>query len=114
MRIAVTYADGQVFQHFGRTEQFKIYDISDSGEITSDIRGCNGASHSGVAAVLQEIGADVLICGGMGEGAYNRVTSLGINLVSGITGDADDAVRRYLAGELSSAPTAGVHACHGH
>ena len=27
MRIAVTYENGQIFQHFGHTEAFKIYDV---------------------------------------------------------------------------------------
>ena len=27
MRIGVTYENGQVFQHFGHTEFFKVYDV---------------------------------------------------------------------------------------
>lgn len=114
MKIAVTYEDGEVFQHFGRTEQFKLYDIED-GKITgSQILGCNGASHSGVGMVLNTLGADVLICGGMGTGARNMVANMGIQLVSGITGDADSAVNMFINGKIGSNPEAGVHECHGH
>lgn len=114
MKIAVTYSNGEVFQHFGRTEQFKVYEVEDSKVVSSTIVGCNGMSHSGVGMVVQQIGADVLICGGMGEGARNMICQMGIRLVSGITGDADRAVDMFLKGEIGTNPYAGVHACHGH
>ncbi|MCQ2079067.1 MAG: NifB/NifX family molybdenum-iron cluster-binding protein [archaeon] len=114
MRIAVTYADGQVFQHFGRTEFFKVYQVEGGKVTSSEVCPCNGASHSGVGMVLKSLGADVLLCGGMGMGAYNMVQSMGIQLVSGITGDADQAVEMFLKGEFGTESDAGVHACHGH
>ena len=33
MKIAVAYENGQIFQHFGHTEQFKLYEAVD-GKIT--------------------------------------------------------------------------------
>lgn len=114
MKITVTYENGQVFQHFGRTQQFKVYEVQDSKIISSQVVGCDGASHCGVGNVLQQIGADMLICGGMGMGARNMLANMGIKVLSGITGDADIVVEAYLRGEICTDPEAGVHACHGH
>lgn len=37
MKIAVTYENGQVFQHFGHTENFKIYEIDGKTVISSTL-----------------------------------------------------------------------------
>lgn len=109
LRIAVPYDGGMVAQHFGRTECFKIYEVYDDEIVATDLVGCEGATHSAVSAVLASTGARILICGGLGEGAYHRVCSMGIRPISGIRGGADDAVRDFLAGEFVSEPDAGVH-----
>jgi len=102
MRIAVTYENGQVFQHFGRTENFKIYDVEGT-EIKSDsICGSNGAGHGALAGVLFNSGVNVLICGGLGAGAMNALNEAGIEVVAGASGDADKAVLEYLSGNLVS------------
>ena len=69
MRIAVTYANGEIFQHFGRTEQFKVYDVENGQVVRSQVMGTGGQGHGALAGVLQQLGADVLICGGIGGGA---------------------------------------------
>jgi hypothetical protein len=38
MKIAVTYENGMIFQHFGHTEQFKIYETENGGE--ERLRSC--------------------------------------------------------------------------
>ena len=45
MRIAVTYDDGEVFQHFGHTESFKIYDIENGKIVSSKVVGNGGFGH---------------------------------------------------------------------
>ena len=102
MRIAVTYENGQVFQHFGRTEQFKLYDVENGLVTSSEVIGNEGVGHEALADLLKEKGADVLICGGLGNGAAEALKNAGIEVVSGAEGAADEAVRAYLAGELSS------------
>ena len=72
MRIAVTYENGEIFQHFGRTEQFKVYDI-ENGEIKStEIVGTNGNGHGALAGLLKGMGVDALICGGIGGEKYEQ------------------------------------------
>ncbi|MCD8012761.1 MAG: DUF134 domain-containing protein [Lachnospiraceae bacterium] len=104
MRIAVTYENGQIFQHFGHTEQFKLYDTEDGKIVSSEVLSTNGQGHGALAEVLSAIQADVLICGGIGGGAQNALASAGIHLYAGVTGDADAAVEALLAGTLSYNP----------
>ncbi len=113
MKIAVTYENGEVFQHFGRTEQFKVYETDGSRIVSSQVVGCGGAAHESLGGVLKKIGAEVLICGGMGMGARNMMDSIGVKVCTGMSGDADSAVEAYLAGKAGN-PEAGVHACSGH
>ena len=102
MRIAVTYADGEIFQHFGRTEEFKIYDIEDGKVCGMAVMPTNGIGHGALAGILEELNVEVLICGGIGMGARIARDDVGIQICGGVSGDADDAVRAYLAGTLES------------
>ena len=104
MKIAVTYENGMVFQHFGRTQQFKVYQVEDGKVVAINIVGSNGSGHGALAGVLTALGADLLICGGMGMGAKNALAAAGIQVLGGVQGDADLAVADYLAGRLQADP----------
>lgn len=109
MKIAVTYQDGSVFQHFGKTENFKIYVVENQDIVSSEIISSNGSGHGALAGVLAEQGVNVVICGGLGDGALKALTEAGIEVCSGAAGDADSAVQAYLAGDLVDA---GVNCDH--
>ena len=113
MRIAVTYEGGNVFQHFGHTETFKVYEVEDGAIVSSSIVGSNGAGHGALAALLNEVGIDVLICGGIGGGAQAALAEQGIELCAGASGDADAAVEAYLRGELENTGANCDHHHHG-
>mgnify|MGYP005808152563 FL=1 len=102
MKIAVTYDNGNVFQHFGRTEFFKVYEVEDNKVISSEVIGSNGVGHGALAGLLSEQSVDVLICGGIGGGAQAALAEAGVELCAGAEGDADQAVEAYLKGELVS------------
>lgn len=104
MRIAVTYENGEIFQHFGHTEQFKVYDVQDGKIIGSQIVDTNGSGHGALAGVLTALNADVLICGGIGGGAKAALAAANIKLYGGVSGNADDAVAAFLAEELAYDP----------
>ena len=104
MRIAVTYENGQIFQHFGHTEQFKVYDVAEGKVIASEVVDTNGSGHGALAGVLASLNADVLICGGIGGGAQMALAEAGITLYGGVAGDADAAVEALLAGKLQFNP----------
>lgn len=111
MKIAATYDQGNIFQHFGRTEQFKVYEVEDGKILSSQVIGSNGAGHGALAGLLAEHAIEVLICGGIGGGAQNALAEAGIQVCSGAQGDADAAVEAYLRGDLADA---GVTCDHHH
>ena len=102
MKIAVTYDNGNVFQHFGRTENFKIYEVKDGEILSSEVVGSGGRGHESLAEVLLENSVDLLICGGLGAGAQNALASAGVAVAAGAQGDADEAVKAFLRGELQN------------
>lgn len=104
MRIAVTYENGTIFQHFGHTEQFKLYDVEDGKIRSSQVVNTNGSGHGALADILAAVGADTLICGGIGGGAQNALAAAGIKLYAGVSGSADQAVEDLLAGTLGYNP----------
>lgn len=129
MRIAVTYENGKIFQHFGHTEQFKIYDVEDGKIVSSQIVDTNGSGHGALAGVLNALNVDVLICGGIGGGAQAALAAANIKLYGGADGNADEAVQALIAGNLEFNPdvrcshhdehhgeghTCGEHGCGGH
>ncbi len=127
MKLAVTYDNGQVFQHFGKTQQFKIYDIQEGKVGPSLVTGTGGQGHGALAGLLRGLGISVLICGGIGPGAQDALKSLDITVIPGITGDADQAVQDFVDGKLvpntealcnhhhdGPAHTCGDHGCGTH
>lgn len=104
MRIAVTYENGEVFQHFGHTEQFKFYDVKDGKVISSQLADTNGSGHGALAGFLTANKVDALICGGIGGGAQTALAEAGIQLYGGVQGSADEAVNALLTNTLSFQP----------
>lgn len=129
MRIAVTYENGMIFQHFGHTQQFKVYDVQDGKIISSEVVDTNGSGHGALAGVLSALNADALICGGIGGGAQMALAAAGIRLYGGVTGSADAAAQALVEGKLVFNPdvkcnhhdhnhgeghTCGDHGCGNH
>lgn len=129
MRIAVTYEDGNIFQHFGHTKQFKLYIAEEGKVVKTEVMRTFGSGHGMLAGFLDMMHADVLICGGIGGGAQAALAEAGIKLYGGVSGSADAAVEALLAGTLDYNPdircshhdhehgeghTCGDHGCGSH
>lgn len=112
MKIAATYDNGNIFQHFGKTETFKVYEVEDNKVVSSEVIGSNGTGHGALAGLLAAQGISVLICGGIGGGAQTALAEAGIEVCSGAQGNTDEAVEAYLKGELTSAGTTCDHHHH--
>lgn len=112
MKIAVTYDNGNIFQHFGKTENFKVYEVEDNKVVSSEVIGSNGTGHGALAGLLSDRGVNVLICGGIGGGAQAALAAAGVELCSGAEGDVDAAVEAYLNGTLTSAGATCDHHDH--
>lgn len=124
MRIAIPYENGKVFQHFGHTQKFKIYDVADGKIIVTTVVDNNGQGHGALAGILKRFNVDTLICGGIGGGAQTALQEAGIVWYGGVQGDADEAAAALIAGNLQYDPQArcdhhdehhhGEHACGDH
>ncbi len=112
--VAVTYENGEVFQHFGRTENFKIYRIKDGKVADSEVVSSNGAAHGALIGVLKAHNVDALICGGIGGGAKNLTESNGMKLYPGVSGNADEAVKALINGNLDFDPNTECKEHHDH
>lgn len=120
MKLAVTYENNQVFQHFGHTEAFKIYEIENNQVVSSQVVSTNGNGHGALSGFLKGLGVSVVICGGIGRGAQNALLNAGIRFFGGVKGDCDQAVAAYLSESLSFNPNVTCnhhgegHSCSGH
>ena len=114
MKIAVCYENGEVFQHFGHTREFKVYEVEDGKVVSSEIIGSQGSGHGALAAVLSGESVDLLICGGIGGGAVAALSEQGIGLCAGVSGNADEAVAAFLRGELQNTGANCDHHGEGH
>ena len=113
MKIAVTYENGQIFQHFGHTAQFKLYDVENGAVVSAQVVDTNGSGHGALAGFLAANGVNSLICGGIGGGAQMALAEAGIHLYAGCSGDADQRVDELLAGTLQFAQAATCDHHHG-
>lgn len=115
MRIAVTHDNGEIFQHFGHTAEFKIYEVNEDKIIRTDVIGTGTSGHGALSGMLSAIGVTVLICGGIGAGAQVALGNAGIKIFGGVKGNADKAVEDYLSGKLNYDPEARCdhHDSHG-
>ncbi len=128
LKIAVTYENGEIFQHFGHTEQFKVYTVENDEIIASEVLDTNGSGHGALATLLSGQNVDILICGGIGGGAQMALAEAGIKLYGGVAGNADEAVKALIDGRLAFYPdvkcdhhehhhdgeACGSHGCGGH
>ena len=116
MKVAVTYANGEIFQHFGHTLEFKVYEIEGGAILSGEVRAVTGEGHCGMAGLLGEWGIDTLVCGGIGPGAQNALAAQGINLCAGVSGNADAMMDAFVSGRITPAacPSCAGHGDHGH
>lgn len=114
MKIAVTYQNGEVFQHFGHSEEFKIYTVENNKIIDAAVVNTNGNGHGALAQFLKDHDVNALICGGIGGGAKNALAQAGITLYAGTSGKADEKVEQLLAGTLQHNPDTMCNHHHEH
>lgn len=129
MKLAVTYDNGQIFQHFGHCAQFKLYEIEDGKIVDAKVIDANGSGHGALAGMLMMQGVDALVCGGIGGGAQAALKDFGIQVYGGVAGDADAAAVAFAEGKLQYNPdvrcshhdshhgedhVCGDHGCGGH
>ncbi|WP_334308253.1 NifB/NifX family molybdenum-iron cluster-binding protein [Anaerocolumna sp.] len=111
-RIAVaTDENHNVFQHFGKTQAFTIYELEGKDLKSKNTLSSNGAGHSELVTLLSENNIDVVICGGVGLHAMEGLMEAGMLVIPGAQGDVDVVTASYLDGSLqaSEGPTCDHH-----
>lgn len=104
MKLAVAYENGMVFQHFGKSEHFLMLEIEQGKIVSRSLLNANGQGHGALVALLANAGVDILVCGGLGQGARNALMQAEITVISGAKGNADVAVENFLNGRLQDDP----------
>lgn len=111
--IAITYdkENNSVFEHFGKTEFFYLFDLNTNEEKVVDN---GGYSHRSLVPYLKSLGVDTLICGGIGTHGVEALEEYGIKLICGVSGDVKSIIKAYKEDNLIGNPNA-IHACsHNH
>ncbi len=114
MKIAVTYENGQIFQHFGHTKKFKIYEVEDKKIVSTEILDSGEFGHESLTVLLKNKGVEILICGGIGPGAQNALLQQGIIFRGGCSGNADEQVEKFINGKLQYDPNVTCNHQHHH
>ncbi|MEW5828915.1 MAG: NifB/NifX family molybdenum-iron cluster-binding protein [Chloroflexota bacterium] len=118
LKIAAVTEDGEkLSSHFGMAQLYKIFSVEDgqvAGAVVLDKPhhkvhpdhsqhghhdGHGHDLHEDMFAPIRD--CQVLLVGGMGQGAFNRAQSAGLEIVF-VGGSIDQAVQDYLSGKLVS------------
>ena len=111
--IAIPYFEGNVFEHFGKSEQFKIYTIENDQVVASEVATTEGTGHDAIGLWLIMRGVNAVICGNIGPAALGGLAAAGIMALAGVDGSCDEAIAKFIKGELVPAETANC-GCHSH
>ena len=101
MRVAITYDDGNVFMHYGKTREFIIFEIENNEIKNEFILPCGEYSHHTLADLLSINNVDVLICGGCGGHAIESLEAKNIKIYNGACGDVHNVIKQYINEELT-------------
>ena len=112
MRIAVPLEGEEISQHFGRSPEFRFYEVEGGKVVKTETVPSPAAGHTALIGLLVAQKADEVICGGIGMGAVNALFEAGIHFTAGAAGSPEAAVAALLSGSLEHNPEA-VHASCG-
>ncbi len=108
MIVAIAKDGTVVSQHFGQCEGYSLF-VIEEGRIVSREEIANPGHAPGVLPQLMaDKNADIVIAGGMGPKAIDNFCLHGIDVILGVSGSIDDAIERFINGELQE----GTNVCH--
>ncbi len=115
MKIAIPTRNKQVDDHFGHCEYYTIVSVSSENKIDKieDYQAPQGCGcKSNIASILSEMGVKTMLAGNMGQGAVNKITHAGIQVVRGCSGDVVELTENYLRTPIIDSGLTCDH--HGH
>ncbi|MDD4169926.1 MAG: NifB/NifX family molybdenum-iron cluster-binding protein [Desulfotomaculaceae bacterium] len=116
MKIAMPYSQGRINEHFGISEEFVIFNVEDGNIAGKQIFSNSGLQHNhgGLANLFTTEGVEVIIAGGMGPPMVSALQAVGLQVITGASGDAEKAAFDYLNGQLVTSSVGCNHGCSGH
>lgn len=103
-KLAVSYDNDKVFEHFGHSRQFKIYTFTGSEITNTEVMNTNAQGHNAVVDFLINNGIEAVICGNIGAEAKKALSDAGIYIFAGVSGDCDKAAKDWFDGTLNYNP----------
>ncbi|MCR1900286.1 P-loop NTPase [Irregularibacter muris] len=110
IKIAVASENEMVTEHFGHCVNFNIFEVKEKQIVKSESIPNPGHKPGFLPNFLNDMDVNVIISGGMGGSAIDIFNEKSIEVITGASGNAKDAVEAYLQGTLKS--TGSV--CHDH
>ena len=115
-KIAIPTRENVVDDHFGHCDHYTVLTIDGDKNVISSERldspqvcGCK----SNIASVMQEMGITIMLAGNMGQGAKNVLEAQRIEVIRGCSGDVEELVAAYLAGNIKdNGESCDHHDCH--
>lgn len=99
-KIAISITEGNVSEHFGRCEEFVLVDTENNKVISENKEKNPGHKLGFLPKFLEEKGIDIVLTGGIGNKAIDIFNEFGIKVYSGIKGDYEDVIDKFLKGEI--------------
>jgi predicted Fe-Mo cluster-binding NifX family protein len=102
MKIAIATEGSSVFGHFGKCENFTLVDVENNEVKSKTVVNTLGNQHGLLPAFLASHNVNVVIAGGMGEGAKQKLDQNNIEAITGVSGSVEEAINSYINGILKS------------
>jgi len=116
-KIAIPTNGVELDPHFGRAAGFTVFEIEGTEARYVELLSSTGLQHQheGLANMFKSKGVEALVCGGIGGGMINGLKAVGLEVVSGASGNVVDVAKRYALGEIISTGSVCAHDHdHGH
>lgn len=94
---AIPYEDGKVFEHFGKSKQFKLYEVTTGEILNTEIIDIEGEGHDVVVEALKAKGVNIVLCDSIGQEAMNAISGAGMGVISGVSGETDEVINRFFS-----------------
>lgn len=102
-RIVICSKEGrEVEKHLGHCNEYLLYVIDGKEVIEKRKLSEPEKVHGGVLKLMLEEKIDVVITCNLSSGVYNSLKERGIEVIIGVTGENEQVLNKYIAGELTS------------
>ncbi len=105
MNIGVAYEGGQIARNLGGCRTFLVVSTEGQTPTGKHLAETDDDNTTALLKLASMEKLDVLICGSLGLAIRNALEMIGVLLVPGCEGPAEEAVAKFLVGEKQGDPT---------